>query len=218
MAETPLPANEPIPLTRHLRLTESAIVDRLVVLGFLQEDADLLASLHPWVFRVADTFLQWFYDEQFSYPEFAQIVERAGSDRRRLQGFQRQYLLQLFNGMPDAAYVESRLRIGARHARIAVTPNWYVSSYGLYGRYFFPMLLRHIPFRRRKGRHAIEALSKQLSFDKALVLDMYIVGVTDDVRSSVTGTSFDASIQASELLRKMAALDLKRDRRKRRWR
>jgi hypothetical protein len=99
-----------------------------------------------------------------------------------------------------------------------VTPNWYVSSYGLYERYFFPMLLRHFPFRRRKGRRAIEALSKLLSFDKALVLDMYIAGVTDDVRSSATGTSFDPSSQASELLRKIAALDLKRDRRERRWR
>jgi hypothetical protein len=47
---------------------------------------------------------------------------------------------------------------------------------------------------------------------------MYIAGVTDDVRSSATGTSFDPSSQASELLRKIAALDLKRDRRERRWR
>jgi hypothetical protein len=188
----------------------------LVVLGFLQEDADLLASLHPWAFRVADPFLDRFYDEQFSYPEFAEIVERAGSDRRRLQGFQRQYLLQLFSGMPDAGYVESRLRIGALHARIGVTPNWYVSSYGLYERHFFPMLLRHFPFRRRKGRRAVEALSKLLSFDKALVLDMYIAGVTDDARSSATGIGVDASSQASELLRKMGALDLKHDRGKRR--
>ena len=41
--------------------------------------------------------------------------------------------------MPDVDYVESRLRIGALHARIGVTPRWYVSSYRLYEKYLFPM-------------------------------------------------------------------------------
>jgi heme-based aerotactic transducer len=101
--------------------------------------------------------------------------------------------------------VEGRLRIGALHARIGVTPRWYVSSYGLYEKYFFPMLLAHYGIRRRKGRRAVAALSKLLNFDKALVLDMYIQGVTEDLRSAVIGTSFDAaSSQAGGLLRRMA--------------
>jgi hypothetical protein len=195
-----------MPLINQLTLTEDEIVKRLVVLTFLQQDADLLASLRPWAVQAADRFLDCFYDEQFSHPEFAGIVERAGSDRPRLQAFQRRYLLELFNGMPDAAYVESRLRIGALHAQLGVTPAWYVSSYGLYERYFFPMLLRHFPFRRRKGRRAVEALSKLLRFDKTLVLDMYIEGVTEDLRSAAIGTSLDiGSTQADGLLRRVGA-------------
>jgi hypothetical protein len=203
----------PTPLTRQIRLGDREIAERLVVLGFVQQDADLLAPLRPWAARVADRFLDRFYDEQFSYPEFVRIVERAGSNRQRLQQFQYGYLLKLFDGMPDAAYVEGRLRIGALHARIGVTPRWYVSSYGLYEKYFFPMLLAHFPIRRRKGHQAVAALSKLLNFDKALVLDMYIQGVSEDLRSSVIGTSLDdASSQAGGLLRRMAGLSANSDR------
>jgi len=66
------------------------------------------------------------------------------------------------------------------------------------------MLLAHYRIRRRKGRQAVAALSKLLNFDKALVLDMYIHGVTEDLRSAAIGTGFDAaSSQAGGLLRKM---------------
>ena len=153
--------------------------------------------------RNIDVFLS-FYDEQFSFPDFVSIVERAGSDRARLEQFQRTYLLQLFDGMPDAAYVESRLRIGAVHARIGVTPQWYVSSYGLYEKYLFPMVRRRFRWWPPKGRRAIVALSKLLNFDKALVLDMYIDGVTEDLRQAAIGEQYiGGGNQASELVRRM---------------
>jgi len=195
-------ANDPTPLTQRIHLTDHEIAQRLVFLGFVKEDADLLASLHAWAHRIADEFLTRFYDDQFSHPEFAAIVTQAGSNRERLQAFQRRYLLELFDGMPDAAYVESRLRIGALHARINVTPRWYVASYGLYERHLFPMLRRHFRFRPRKARRAIAALSKLLNFDKALVLDMYIDGVTEDLRANRIGAEFEKSSQASELFRR----------------
>ena len=94
------------------------IAERLVFLGFLQPDAALLRSLRSWVQRVADAFLQQFYDHQFSYPEFVQLVEASGSTRERLSSFQRDYLLDLFQGMPDVAYVQRRQRIGDVHARL----------------------------------------------------------------------------------------------------
>lgn len=192
---------DPTPLTRQLRLGEREIAERLVFLGFVQEDADLLFSLHPWAERVADAFLALLYDDQFSHREFAEIVERAASNRERLEAFQRRYLLELFGGMPDAVYVESRLRIGALHARIGVTPRWYVSSYGLYEKHLFPMLRRHFFLRPKKASRAVAALSKLLNFDKALVLEMYIEGVTEEVRSTNIGAACDLTNQASKLLR-----------------
>jgi Protoglobin len=204
-------SDESNPLSRRLRLNEQEIAARLVVLGFEQNDAQLLMSLRPWIQRVADQFLQPFYDEQFSHPEFAEIVDRAGSDRERLTDFQRRYLLDLFDGLPDATYVESRLRIGALHAQIGVTPRWYVSSYRLYEKYLFPRVLKHFRFRRRKGRRAVAAISKLLNFDKALVLDMYIEGVTEDVRNQAIGVGLaDGSTQADGLLRRIVGLGTER--------
>jgi hypothetical protein len=174
-----------------MRLDDREIAGRLVFLRFVQQDAELLKSLRPWAQRIADQFLTLFYDDQFSHPEFVQIVASAGSHRQRLVELQRQYLLELFDGMPTPAYVESRLRIGALHAKVGVTPRWYVSSYGLYERYLFPMVRRHLRFRPGKARRAVASLSKLLNFDKGLVLDMYMEGVTEDLRAAWIGTNVD---------------------------
>ena len=34
----------------------------------------------------------------------------------------------LFDGVPDAQYVALRQHIGGMHARIGVTPEWYIAS------------------------------------------------------------------------------------------
>jgi hypothetical protein len=81
--------------------------------------------------------------------------------------------------MPDAAYVQNRQRIGQVHARLKVTPRWYVSSYELYEKYFFPMLRRHLWLRPIKRRCALAALSRLLKFDKSIVLDQYAEDVAD---------------------------------------
>jgi hypothetical protein len=191
--------HDPSPLSRQLRLSDRDIAERLVLVDFVQEDADVLAPMRPWVARIADEFLALLYDEQFARWEFRLIVERARSSRERLVDLQRRYLLDLFGGMPDAAYVESRLRIGALHARIGVTPRWFVGTYRLYEKHLFPMITRHFWLRPGKARRTVAALSKLLNFDQALVLDMYIEGVTDDLRSQVVGREFESTTQASRL-------------------
>jgi hypothetical protein len=195
-----------------MRLDDREIAGRLVVLGFEEEDAELLASMRPWVARVAGRFLTLLYDEQFSHDEFVEIVEAAGSNRQRLLESQHRYLLDLFGGMPDAAYVEARLRIGALHARLHVTPRWFVSSYLLYEKYLFPMIRRHFWWRPRRKRRALAALNKLLNFDKALVLDMYISRVTLDGGATGVGVDLNGASQASELVRRMRPGSQVRDR------
>ena len=75
------------------------------------------------------------------------------------------------------------------------------------------MLLRHFPLRHRRGRRAVAALSKLLNFDKALVLDMYIEGVTEDLRGAAIGAGLvDGSSQAGGLLRRIVGLSPNPDR------
>src|SRR5690242_17645133 len=105
MDGTPLPSAA-------MGLDDREIADRLVYLGFVQQDADVLLSLRPWAQRIVDEFLREFYDHQFSHREFVELVEAAGADRKRLEMTQRTYFLELFQGMPNAKYVESRQRIG----------------------------------------------------------------------------------------------------------
>ena len=160
-------------------LDDRQIAERLVYLGFVQQDADVLLSLRPWAQRVVGDFLEQFYDHQFSHREFVELMEAAGTSRARLVETQRRYVLDLFQGMPDSNYVQSRQRIGQVHARLKVTPRWYVSSYELYEHYLFPMLRRHLWLRPIKRRRAVAALSRLLNFDKSIVLDQYALDVAE---------------------------------------
>jgi hypothetical protein len=52
----------------------------------------------------------------------------------------------------------------------------------------------------------LAAISKLLNFDKALVLDMYIDGVIEDLRTSKIGANYSGYNQATDLLNQMRTL------------
>jgi methyl-accepting chemotaxis protein len=177
-------------------LSITAVQHRLAYLGFTDADAALLRSLRPWAERIAPRFVRAFYDRQFREPEFVRIVNAATSSRERLEAAQARYCLTLFDGMPDAAYIAMRQQIGELHARIGVTPEWYLASYQFYIDLLYPMVRRHLWWRPRAATSAVAALNKLLIFDQALIMETYTNGLTDrlqDLLDRIATTAGEAS-------------------------
>ena len=173
-------------------LGEGEVRQRLNFLGFTEADANLLSSIRPWVESVAKEFATKFYDKSFADAGFSEVVRRNNSNRGTLEGAQAAYAIDLFRGWPSSGYVELRQRIGSLHARIGVTPQYYVSSYQFYYDILVPMIRKHMGMKRGKANEIVASMNKLLLFDQAVIMDTYIDGIMDQLRvlaQQVEGTA-----------------------------
>lgn len=169
-------------LCEFVRITAEDITQRLDYLKFTGREAKLLKGLRDWTEGVADAFMTQLYDYQFANPEFIKMVNRAGATRQQIQQQHRAYFVSLFDGMPDMKYVEGRFGIGRAHARLGITPQWFVSTYQLYSLYFYPMIRRRFRLRPWHAVTVIDALEKLINFDMQLVLEIYVLDVSMDLK------------------------------------
>ncbi|NQW23982.1 MAG: hypothetical protein HQ475_11105 [SAR202 cluster bacterium] len=166
-----------------IEMNEREIRKRLDFLGFTESDAELLRSLKPWAEQTIPGFVKEFYDYQFRDSEFSNIIRDNGSNQGALEGAQAGYARMLFDGYPDMAYANRRSAIGELHARINITPQWYITSYAFYHDMFYPLVRAEAG---KDGEQAVSAVNKLLNFDQALIMDTYINGLMDQMKVLVT--------------------------------
>ena len=140
--------------------------------GFTDEDAALLAELRPVFEREADGIVERFYDNLQRIAELRPLLADPATVRR-LKAAQRHYLVSLAAGSYDAAYAETRLRIGQVHDRIGLEPQWFIGSYGLHVELLLPHLYGHFAGDAAKAVRASGALIKLLLLDVQVALDAY---------------------------------------------
>ncbi|MCI0848191.1 MAG: globin-coupled sensor protein, partial [Chloroflexi bacterium] len=170
-------------MAKQTTMDERTIRTRLDFLGFTSSDAELLRSMKPWADQAINGFVKEFYDYQFKDPEFASIIRSNGATQDGLESAQAGYARMLFDGYPDMGYVNRRMAIGELHARINITPQWYITSYHFYFEMFYPRVREEAG---EKADQAASALNKLLNFDQALIMDTYINGLMDQMRGLVT--------------------------------
>ncbi len=146
-------------------------------MSFTDEDASELRALLPIVEPRADAIVDAFYANVERWPELLDIIQRAGSGLDRLKAAQRRYLVELFQGEYGEIYFDRRLRIGAVHSRIGLTPQWYLGSYSTYYREITPLIMTKYRFRPGRCARAVGALNKIIALDSGLAMDMYIHGL-----------------------------------------
>ena len=174
-------------LLEQLQISDREIQSRKELLDFFPEDEILLASLQSVAISKLDTIVSRFYDRQLQSREIALVIGDADT-LERLKNSMHRYILELFEGIYDAVYVNKRLRIGKVHQRIGVSPKLYVSALSLLQTTLFEVML---PLSGR-GKAITEcekqrsALRKLLMFDMQLVFDTYISTLVSEVETAQT--------------------------------
>ena len=141
-----MPTKKPSERPEAIIVTTNAMTDmdirkRLDHLGFTETAARLVQSLKPWAENGGiKAFAKEFYNRQFVNPDFVAIIRGNNSSQAVLEGAQADYAMDLFKGYPGAAYVNKRANIGKLHARINITPEWYIASYQFYYDLLYPMI------------------------------------------------------------------------------
>jgi len=164
-------------------MTDMDIRKRLDHLGFTETAARLLQSLKPWAEDGGiKAFAKECYDRQFVNPDFVAIIRGNNSSQAVLEGAQADYAMDLSKGYPGAAYVNKRANIGKLHARINITPEWYIAFYQFYYDVLYPMIRQQFSGEEESGEAAVAAVNKLLVFDQAVIMDTYVGRLTEQLK------------------------------------
>jgi rsbT co-antagonist protein RsbR len=160
-----------------LKLDDAEIQSRRAFFKLADTDLARLAQLKPFAEKVTDGIVEEFYRLLLDHPE---TVKFFGDEAtiRRVKRTQREYFLGLFAGRCDTAYVEDRLRVGAAHERIGLSPKWYLGAYRQYLH-----LIHEALYAEMKDSQAIRdsfaSIQRIVWFDVALAIDTYIAANLD---------------------------------------
>jgi signal transduction histidine kinase len=149
--------------------------ERLAYFDLGPEDAEALRQLAPQAAARVDEVVERFYDHLLRFPELATLLEAEPGRIARVKEAQRAYFLTLTEGRFDAAYFESRLRVGDAHQRVGLRPAWYLGAFSLYLRLALRTVLAASPEAERL-LPAVEALIKIVFLDMSLAMNSYIYG------------------------------------------
>jgi len=154
-------------------VSEDAWEQRKAFVGFGPSDVAILRELRPASLQYADEVMDELYARWLQFPQlrrfFADDLILA-----RVKGLQRQYFISLTQGEYGAAYLASRLRVGAVHKRIGLTPEWFMGAYSIYLELILPRVLRAFEYDRAKQASAVTALTKLITLDQQLALVAYL--------------------------------------------
>jgi len=160
-------------------LTQAGLDDvsrrrRLAYLDFGSDDEARIARIRDHVSANVDGMVDAFYAYLERFEDTRPILGDLGQIDR-LKVLLRDYFLRMTEGRLDADYFESRLRVGAAHARIDLRPEWYLGAYSLCFRLLIDGLRDHYRDRPDELLAIIESVGKLIFLDMGLAIDAYIM-------------------------------------------
>lgn len=141
-------------------------------LEFTESDIVLLKELHALLEKEKFFFADEFYRHILNFPELKVLIKDEAM-LARLKLSQHAYFIRLTCGEYGPAYVEERLRVGAVHHRVGLTPKWYIGAYRKYLAEIPPVVWRLMGTDPKRYQDTLGALNKIVFFDMALALETY---------------------------------------------
>ena len=169
-----VPASSSVGLLGRVGLDAAGCARRLAFLDFGAEDAARLADLRTFAHANVDAIVDDFYRHLLAFEETRRLLD-DDNEIARLKKLQRRYFLSMFEGNFGRDYFESRLRVGAAHARIDLHPEWYLGTYFLYVRLLTERLREHYRDDADTLLALLGSFFKVVFLDMGLAIDAYIM-------------------------------------------
>jgi diguanylate cyclase (GGDEF)-like protein/PAS domain S-box-containing protein len=160
-------------IAAEMGIDAAEIAARKAFLELGPADAERLRAMRSQLAAAQNGFADGFYAYLRQLPELAALLPDEATVAR-LKHAHGRYFATLTEGSYDAAYVADRLRVGMTHARIGLTPKWYV---GAFRKYLSDMLGATWTASGEDFATfapAFDALLKVVMLDLGLTLDTYI--------------------------------------------
>ncbi|GFO55495.1 hypothetical protein GMSM_25020 [Geomonas sp. Red276] len=185
-------------------ITEPEIARRKQLVQFESGDMAILAGCRPCIERQLEEIVAEFFSVVGSDQEVAALIG-DGETFQHLHAAQRNYIMELFDGVTDLAYVTNRLRIGLLHQQLRVQPKLYLSAMRVLKEILFRALERGMDEPQRVVA-SCRALDKLLYFDITLVFDTYTHSLLSEVESArdrLASYAADLEAQVEERTRQL---------------
>lgn len=163
--------NHPQELASRLGLTWEGVSVRAESLGINDTARAALRTCLPAIEADLSAFLDDLYDRFRRVADLAPLIAND-EQLQRLKAFQRQYILDLVGAKIDWAYTLTRVKIGAVHHRVHVTPQWLMLTYA----HIVGAMGARIVAAAQGPQEAFALLSTLVNsalFDATLILDAY---------------------------------------------
>jgi len=153
-------------------VSEDAWKHRKAFVGFGAADQAILRELRPVSLQYADEVMDDLYGRWLQFPELKRFFPDDAT-LARVKALQRHYFISLTDGEYGAGYLAHRLRVGAVHKRIGLSPEWFMGAYSIYLELILPRVLGAFEYDRVKQARAVTALTKLITLDQQLALAAY---------------------------------------------
>ena len=161
-----------------LKLGDKELESRRAFFEITDEDLKRLSSLRPFAEKHGDHIVDGLYELILGHAESRNFFPDEVAVKR-VKKMQHRYFLGLFEGNCDRRYVEDRLRVGAAHEHIGLSPKWYIGAYGRYLRLLSDKMFTEFP--PAEAQSAYRSVHKIVAFDMALAIDTYIAANLETV-------------------------------------
>lgn len=147
------------------------IQTQLTMSNITENDLAILRVLVPLVQENAKSIVSKFYSNLENEMTLKAIITK-NSTVERLRITLENHISEMFDGIIDNNYIQTRHRIAVIHARIGLEPKWYLSSFQDLLNSFFTVIEGSTLSGNDKVT-AIHCISKMLNFEQQLVLEVY---------------------------------------------
>ena len=142
-------------------------------LSWTATDDAVMGELQQTLGDEVPSFVNSFYDHILAFEETKKLIKDDES-LARLKRSQANYFNQLISNIHDQKYVEDRTRVGLVHAKIGLSPSWYLGAYSHYLVTLLPLLVATAQERGEDSSSQLTTLVKSIFLDIGIAIDAYI--------------------------------------------
>ena len=142
-----------------------------------------------------DGMLDRFYDHIFEQPELRKLFADRDAAARARAGQKSHWLKSLFNGTYDNDFFERAEQIGRAHARVGLTPNWYIGGYCYMLGQFIELVADKCADDKESAARILKSIIKAIFLDMDMVILCYLDTKDSSIRQVLRrATDFRADV------------------------
>lgn len=158
--------NVRIQFTHHAHLNK-----KVDIVNITEQDLRYLCSMRPYVQKHIDELVEAFYYCIGKEESLVTIINKHSSVDR-LKVTLRKHIIEMFSGVLDDTYFETRRRIAKVHVHIGLKAPWYIAAFQQLFVSFSELVWKYVE--DEEDRHAVvRAISKISNFEQQIVLEEF---------------------------------------------